>query len=177
MPGNAGPNVTAPPLRPRPILFRNEPAFASSVRWQPREIGSIDAVASSFMLIPPESGTPPGFVELARTSPLPSAQLTGRDAGWHSPKTAMTVRRGIAPNCRNLGPVGQTGEFVDDGRGRAFPCEACGADLAFHIGDQGAEMPLLRARQAAGDLLEHAVIEEQDYEAMSPASRGTPRTG
>ena len=28
------------------------------------------------------------------------------------------------------------GQLIDEGRGRVFPCDACGADLVFHIGQQ-----------------------------------------
>lgn len=64
-----------------------------------------------------------------------------------------------------LGPASQTGETVDDGRGRVFPCEACGADLQFNIGDQALKCPYCgHVKQLA--ISEHDVIEEQDYEAM-----------
>ena len=32
--------------------------------------------------------------------------------------------------------TGDVGQTFDGGAGRIFPCEACGSDLEFHIGEQ-----------------------------------------
>jgi len=34
-----------------------------------------------------------------------------------------------------------TGQTFDSGEGRIFPCESCGADLEFHIGEQSLKCP------------------------------------
>ena len=59
-------------------------------------------------------------------------------------------------------PIGQS---INEGKGRIFPCDSCGADMVFHIGKQ------LLACQFCGFqkeivLDEDAKIEEQDYHAM-----------
>ena len=33
------------------------------------------------------------------------------------------------------------GDQVDDGKARVFPCEGCGSDLEFHIGQQDLKCP------------------------------------
>ena len=33
------------------------------------------------------------------------------------------------------------GQQIDEGKGRIFPCESCGADLRFHIGEQRLKCP------------------------------------
>ena len=38
-------------------------------------------------------------------------------------------------------PTRPAGEVIDQGRGRIFPCEKCGADLEFHIGQQTSSAP------------------------------------
>ncbi len=57
------------------------------------------------------------------------------------------------------------GESINDGKGRIFPCDTCGADMVFHIGKQ------LMACEYCGyekkiDLGGEVSIEEQDYHAM-----------
>ena len=57
------------------------------------------------------------------------------------------------------------GESINDGKGRIFPCETCGADMVFHIGKQ------LMVCEYCGfekeiDLGGDVSIEEQDYLAM-----------
>lgn len=59
----------------------------------------------------------------------------------------------------------EAGQTFDAGEGRIFPCEGCGADLEFHIGQQKL------ACQYCGfvkeiELTEEAVLEEQDFQAM-----------
>jgi predicted RNA-binding Zn-ribbon protein involved in translation (DUF1610 family) len=57
------------------------------------------------------------------------------------------------------------GEVVDEGRGRVFPCEGCGADLTFHIGLQSLQCPYCgHVKQI--ELPLDAQIAEQDFQAM-----------
>lgn len=56
----------------------------------------------------------------------------------------------------------EVGEAIDQGKGRIFPCEGCGADLEFHIGQQQLKCPYCGfARELL--LAEDAVIAEQDF--------------
>ena len=43
---------------------------------------------------------------------------------------------GTSGSTHGAGTAADTGEAIDEGRGRIFPCESCGADLEFHIGMQ-----------------------------------------
>lgn len=64
-----------------------------------------------------------------------------------------------------LGRSDAAGQTTDAGRGRIFPCDGCGADLEFHIGDQRLKCPycgFLKEIEIAPD----AEIREQDYHAM-----------
>lgn len=54
------------------------------------------------------------------------------------------------------------GESIDDGKGRVFPCEGCGADLKFHIGQQQMKCPYCGYEKAL-EIGEEAAIVEQDY--------------
>ena len=57
------------------------------------------------------------------------------------------------------------GESVDDGKGRIFPCEQCGADLEFSIGQQDLKCPYcghVKLIELAAD----ADIAEQDFHAI-----------
>jgi predicted RNA-binding Zn-ribbon protein involved in translation (DUF1610 family) len=58
--------------------------------------------------------------------------------------------------------VGQT---TDEGKGRIFPCEGCGADLEFHIGQQQMKCPFC-GHEKAVDLADDAEVAEQDFYAM-----------
>lgn len=40
-----------------------------------------------------------------------------------------------------VGTTERTGEAIDNGRGRIFPCRRCGADLEFSIGQQSLQCP------------------------------------
>ena len=71
----------------------------------------------------------------------------------------------VPPQAQPHGSTRFAGELTDRGRGRTFPCPACGAGLEFHIGSQslkcpfcGAEEPVVPAPDAA--------VEERDYRAM-----------
>lgn len=57
----------------------------------------------------------------------------------------------------------RAGEAVDDGRGRFFPCEQCGADLEFSIGQQSLKCPFCgHVKQIE---LPEVEIRENDYVA------------
>jgi predicted RNA-binding Zn-ribbon protein involved in translation (DUF1610 family) len=56
------------------------------------------------------------------------------------------------------------GREIDDGRGRVFPCERCGADLHFHIGQQQLHCPFCGATRQI-ELNEDAEVREQDFHA------------
>jgi len=69
------------------------------------------------------------------------------------------------PADRPAGRPTPAGEAVDDGRGRIFPCEECGADVEFHIGSQALKCPYCgHVKQL--DLDPEAQIREQDFEAI-----------
>jgi DNA-directed RNA polymerase subunit RPC12/RpoP len=57
------------------------------------------------------------------------------------------------------------GEAVDDGKGRIFPCENCGADVEFHIGSQALKCPYCGHVKEL-DLDPSVEVQEQDFEAM-----------
>ncbi len=62
------------------------------------------------------------------------------------------------------------GNTVDDGKGRVFPCEQCGADLEFHIGQQDLKCPYC-GHEKVIELNEDADIGEQDFHAMLEKAR------
>jgi DNA-directed RNA polymerase subunit RPC12/RpoP len=78
------------------------------------------------------------------------------------PDRRRTAAGGEVPE---LGERGRTGEVMDDGRGRTYPCEECGADLEFHIGDQALKCPYCGHIKQL-DIRPDAAIEEQDFDAM-----------
>lgn len=57
------------------------------------------------------------------------------------------------------------GERVDDGRGRIFPCEGCGADLTFSIGQQQLKCPFCGFEKQL-HVEADAEVSEQDFLAM-----------
>ena len=57
------------------------------------------------------------------------------------------------------------GESVDGGKGRVFPCEKCGADLEFHIGQQDMKCPFCGYEKLI-ELAPDAEIAEQDFNAI-----------
>ena len=59
----------------------------------------------------------------------------------------------------------QPGESVDDGKGRIFPCEQCGADLEFSIGQQDLKCPYC-GHEKLIELAADADIAEQDFHAI-----------
>ena len=57
------------------------------------------------------------------------------------------------------------GRSVDDGKGRVFPCENCGADLQFHIGQQELKCPYC-GHEKRIELAADTEISEQDFHAI-----------
>lgn len=57
------------------------------------------------------------------------------------------------------------GTRIDEGRGRIFPCDGCGADLEFHIGQQELKCPFC-GYQRNVVVAEDATVAEQDFRAM-----------
>lgn len=64
-----------------------------------------------------------------------------------------------------VGTTDVAGQTTDEGRGRIFPCDGCGADLHFHIGQQKLQCPYCGHTKAI-ELGDDAVIREQDFHAM-----------
>ncbi len=61
--------------------------------------------------------------------------------------------------------TGEIGQTFDAGEGRIFPCESCGADLEFNIGEQSLKCPYcghVKEIQKKAD----GQLAEQDFEAM-----------
>jgi DNA-directed RNA polymerase subunit RPC12/RpoP len=54
---------------------------------------------------------------------------------------------------------------VDDGKGRIFPCEGCGADVTFHIGTQRLKCPYCGFQKQI-ELDPQARVSEQDFHAI-----------
>jgi predicted RNA-binding Zn-ribbon protein involved in translation (DUF1610 family) len=63
---------------------------------------------------------------------------------------------GVPPNA---------GQAIDDGKGRVFPCEQCGADLKFEIGQQKLHCPFCGWSKEL-EIKPDAVVAEQDYNGM-----------
>lgn len=57
------------------------------------------------------------------------------------------------------------GELIAAGRGRIFPCEQCGADLKFSIGQQSLQCPFCGSVKQI-ELPDDAPIVERDYQTM-----------
>ncbi|MBL8849344.1 MAG: hypothetical protein JNG89_06655 [Planctomycetaceae bacterium] len=64
-----------------------------------------------------------------------------------------------------LGQSDIAGQTTDSGKGRIFPCEGCGADLHFDIGQQRLKCPYCGFEKEL-ELREDAEIREQDLEGM-----------
>lgn len=64
-----------------------------------------------------------------------------------------------------VGSTSDAGQTFDDNRGRIFPCEGCGADLEFHIGNQSLTCPYCGYVKVI-ELSEDAEVVEQDYAGM-----------
>ncbi|MEZ6058298.1 MAG: hypothetical protein R3C01_16485 [Planctomycetaceae bacterium] len=64
-----------------------------------------------------------------------------------------------------LGRSDVAGQTTDEGKGRIFPCDGCGADMVFHIGEQQLQCPYCGfLKEIETD--ETAEVREQDYHAM-----------
>lgn len=70
-----------------------------------------------------------------------------------------------APEYVLLGQTEHAGQTTDSGKGRIFPCEACGADLEFHIGDQKLKCPFCGAVKEI-ELQPESTIQEQNFHDM-----------
>ena len=57
------------------------------------------------------------------------------------------------------------GEQVDEGQARVFPCEGCGADLEFNIGQQEMKCPYCGFEKQL-EFAEDAQVVEQNFDAM-----------
>lgn len=95
-------------------------------------------------------------------SPVPQRRQVAPPVDPNDALAADLAGGSAASNGRRPNP--QAGEVVGDGKGRTFPCESCGADLVFHIGQQKQKCPYCGAEK---ELVFHdeAVVEEQDFEA------------
>lgn len=60
-----------------------------------------------------------------------------------------------------VGSTREVGEAIDDGRGRIFPCEKCGADLQFSIGQQSLQCPFCGTVKELAPA--ESDIQENDY--------------
>ena len=61
--------------------------------------------------------------------------------------------------------TGDVGQTFDGGEGRIFPCESCGSDLEFHIGEQAMKCPYCGHVKQIERRLE-GELPEQDFHAM-----------
>ena len=57
------------------------------------------------------------------------------------------------------------GQAIDQNRGRIFPCEGCGADLEFHIGQQRLKCPFCGFEKEI-EIPKDREVAERDYHAM-----------
>ncbi len=65
----------------------------------------------------------------------------------------------------SAGTIQSAGQTTDDNKGRIFPCENCGADLEFHIGQQDLKCPYC-GHEKQIVLAPDAAIVEQDFQAV-----------
>lgn len=63
------------------------------------------------------------------------------------------------------GTTEKAGQSIDEGKGRTFPCEGCGADLKFHIGQQQLKCPFCGFEKQI-EFADDAEVAEQDFHAM-----------
>jgi DNA-directed RNA polymerase subunit RPC12/RpoP len=59
----------------------------------------------------------------------------------------------------------EVGESIDSGKGRIFPCDRCGADLVFSIGQQSLQCPYCGSLKQIQLPTRHPVV-ERDYQQM-----------
>jgi rubrerythrin len=69
----------------------------------------------------------------------------------------------ISPDAQ--GTTAKAGQSIDEGKGRTFPCEGCGADLKFHIGQQQLKCPYCGFEKEI-EFADDAEVHEQDFQAM-----------
>lgn len=67
-------------------------------------------------------------------------------------------------NSEQYGELDQSGRAFDAGQARVFPCESCGADLEFSIGQQRMQCPYCGFTKEI-EFRDGAQIEEQDFQA------------
>ncbi|MCA9115099.1 MAG: hypothetical protein KDA79_08430 [Planctomycetaceae bacterium] len=72
---------------------------------------------------------------------------------------------GTAGSTHSAGTVTDSGQAIDEGRGRIFPCDSCGADLVFHIGLQNLKCEYCGFVKTI-DLQAADGIREQDFAAV-----------
>lgn len=80
----------------------------------------------------------------------------------------VSADQGVIPSIEEVEVLGKSdvaGQTTDEGQGRIFPCEGCGADLHFDIGQQSLKCPYCGFVKEL-ELREDAEIREQDLEAM-----------
>ena len=68
------------------------------------------------------------------------------------------------------------GEAIDDGKGRIFPCEGCGADLEFAVGTQHLKCPYCGFEKDL-EFQAEAVVAEQDFASMLARLQDLRRAG
>jgi len=61
--------------------------------------------------------------------------------------------------------TGEAGQTFNDGEGRIFPCESCGSDMEFNIGEQALKCPHCGHVKQIERRLE-GELQEQDFHAM-----------
>lgn len=69
----------------------------------------------------------------------------------------------VSPDAQ--GTTAKAGQSIDEGKGRTFPCEGCGADLKFHIGQQQLKCPYCGFEKEI-KFADDAEVGEQDFHAM-----------
>lgn len=145
------------------------------IRPFPSQVGHLFAISLCWEM------TIPFFSILAglRHWPFDPPQLPFRSlsAGLQLPLDSPTS---LAPEIRSIMPDEPTplvfdddvvasthsiGKAIDDDKGRVFPCDRCGADLEFSIGQQSLKCPYCGAVKQL-EIPENQEIVEQDLEAM-----------
>lgn len=97
--------------------------------------------------------------------PTPSTTSTGGGIPRHASRFADRPEIGAEGDGPGLVTTREPGRAIDAGQGRVFPCDACGADLKFHIGMQVMECPYCgHCKDIVIDPT--AVPQEQDFHAM-----------
>ena len=64
-----------------------------------------------------------------------------------------------------LGRSDAVGATTDEGKGRIFPCESCGADFEFNIGEQKLKCPFCGFEKEV-ELAVESEVAEQDFQVM-----------